>query len=100
MQHLYKINAYAVQIQFSLDVINDNLRKAEAGNENATTTEPSTNSENVKAAEPSTDNQCTTTTQTEQSNSDSTNLVTPYHPDVLKSNEESLAAAAAAADTN
>lgn len=43
VEHLFKINSYTVQIKYSLDVINENLRKAEAGENPSTSTTAESN---------------------------------------------------------
>ncbi|EAS02785.2 ubiquitin carboxy-terminal hydrolase (macronuclear) [Tetrahymena thermophila SB210] len=70
--HLYKINQYAIQVKYSLDVINENLKKAE---------EQKNDEEEEKKEESKENNDAK-----QQKQAQPTPQVTPYHPNLLEQN--------------
>ncbi|KAL4498387.1 hypothetical protein ABPG72_013193 [Tetrahymena utriculariae] len=70
--HLYKINQYAIQVKYSLDVINENLKKAE---------EQKHEDEEEKKEESKENNDANQQKQSQQNPQ-----VIPYHPSLLEQN--------------
>ncbi|KAL4448730.1 hypothetical protein ABPG74_012819 [Tetrahymena malaccensis] len=71
--HLYKINQYAIQVKYSLDVINENLKKAE---------EQKNDDEEEKKEESKENNDA----KQQQKQAQQIPQVIPYHPNLLEQN--------------